>query len=379
MDVGGPWKKRDNDVRTIMMYESSIFVIWDVEQGTFVQTKKLIREGDVRLCKYDNHIIAYNSDMNRIYFINQDGSIKKTIKLHIPTLVRDKNIQIIELQNNIIDIFNWFTDKGIKLNKIYCHDNLFRDTLEEDIDDYNAIISECYIKISDEYPILGTGSCLTDNNEAVAKKNYGIMPLFSFTTPHISLKDGRLMGVGHIKIHTNETKYQFKMGSNIDLFRRHLTEDMDKERYIAHNGSTSKTDCEGYIYLMYFYIYDQRKPDFLISDAFCPLDLEAEYYFSLVFPMGITLAVDEREIYVTAGIGDYYAVILTFNYDEVVESCTHSLLKLNLATYNYYLAIVGQPVQYVKRLKEYEQHGGRDYHKLYKKYKEKYLRAKRRH
>ena len=376
---GNIYQKKNSDVRDILISEISIFVIWDVAQNKFIQTKKFIREGDIRLCKCDNHIIAYNSDMSKIYLIDEDGTIKKTITLRITSLLRDKNIQIIWIQNNIIDIFNWFTEKGIKLNKIYCDDDLFSDTLDEYVDDLNAIISECYILYTDQqYPILGTGSCLIDKNEDKAKKNYGIMPLFSFTTPHIALTDDRLMGVGHIKIHTNQTKYPYKANSNIDLFRKHLTEDMAQygPRYIPHNGSTNKSDCEGYIYLMFFYIYDLRKSDFIISDAFCPLDFNAEYYFSLIFPMGIALSADNKTIYVTAGIGDYYAVILTFSYDEVVTSCTHSMLNLDLSTYHYYLAIVGKPVQYVKRLADYRQQGGRDYHKLYQKYKQKYLYVK---
>ena len=374
------WNQRDTDARSLIMRDDSVFIIWDAEKNTFdALDGRGLPKSDIRLGRYYNYIVAYDDKISHIYLINEDATVRKTIDLNIAEFRFDKNLQIISMDKNTIDIFNWFTDKGIKLNKIYCHNNLFDHTLTYETI-ANAIISECYISYTDkQHPILGTGSCLIDKNEDKAKKNYGIMPLFSFTTPHIALKDGRLMGVGHIKIHTNQTKYPFKPDSNIDLFRKHLTEDMKQyeSRYIPHNGSSNKSDCEGYIYLMFFYIYDMHKSNFIISDAFCPLDLSAEYYFSLIFPMGIALSADNKTIYVTAGIGDYYAVILTFSYDEVVTSCTHSMLNLDLSTYHYYLAIVGKPVQYVKRLADYRQQGGRDYHKLYQKYKQKYLRAKK--
>lgn len=375
------WVHTSNQSRHLILGDYSIFIIWDSTNNTFKLTGNFLHSADIRLCKYEDKIFGYESDLTKIYQINNEGAVIRVINLSLP--LNNKNLQIITINENTIKYFNWFTKDGIRVDKINCNDAKFL-TGTSDLDlnmTFDCKVDISYIKLT--YPIIGTGSCLNDKNQDVAKKNYGIMPLFSFTTPHILIDTNKYLGVGHIKIY-QDTHFEYIKESNIDVFRRCLIEDMKKydQRYIPHYGTSQKTKCEGYIYLMYFYIYtcDEKTSDFKISSSFIPIDLSSEYIFSLVFPMGIAYTPDKKSIYVTAGIGDYYSVILTFNLEQIIKLCTYSLLNIDMSKYQYYLGIVDKTnIHLVKRLSDYKKLnkviGGNDanYYNKYIKYKEDYL------
>lgn len=374
------WIPTSNQIRHLILSDYSIFIIWDSANNIFNLTNNYIHSTDIRLFKHEDKIFAYESDLTKIYQVNNEGAIMRTINLRLP--LNSKNLQIITINENTIKYFNWFTKDGIRIDKINCDDNkLLTDTNDLDLDMIFACkVDISYIKLTN--PIIGTGSCINDKNQDVAKKNYGIMPLFSFTTPHILIDTNKYLGVGHIKIH-QDIHFEYIKDSNIDIFRRCLIEDMKKydQRYIPHYGTSRKTKCEGYIYLMYFYIYtyDEIKPDFKISPSFIPIDLSSEYIFSLIFPMGIAYTPNKKSIYVTAGIGDYYSVLLTFNLEQIMKLCTYSLLNIDMSEYQYYLGIVDKTtIHLVKRVSDYKKSnnvGGNNanYYKNYTKFKTDYL------
>ena len=100
------------------------------------------------------------------------------------------------------------------------------------------------------------------------------------------------IAVGHIKIHSDLDKFKYKSDSNIQLFRENLYKDFKKyfnDKYIRHKGTNIVPDCEGYIYLPYFYILYNNMQNMLISDAYLPvnLDINLDYRFSLIFPMAL--------------------------------------------------------------------------------------------
>jgi hypothetical protein len=209
----------------------------------------------------------------------------------------------------------------------------------------------------ENYIILGNGSYdngIQDDKELLGT-NYGIMPGFSFATPHISINDDILLGVGHIKIHSDE-KYKYIPDSNIDIFRRNLYIQMKKRfgsRYIRHLGTGN---CEGYIYMLYFYIilnYKTENYQMKLSDGPRPppslpgQDLpiyngskypdsiyDLNYKFSLIFPTGLERT-NDTTIVVTCGEGDFYATALTFDLNQVINSCYYDIKNLDLRQYTY--------------------------------------------
>lgn len=199
--------------------------------------------------------------------------------------------------------------------------------------------------------IEGEGSYADNNPENKIKYgiNYGIMPKFSFSTPLIkkystiianqydAVDLGELkMGVGHIKICSDPNQYPYEPNSNIQKFRENLYRDMKNlfgDRYIRHKGTGRAPNCYGYIYLMYFFIIILNDNKMRISDAFLPVYFDDRYKFSLIYPMGITDV--GNKIYVIAGEGDYYSVVMQFDFDNITNLCIHDVNDLDMNQYKY--------------------------------------------
>lgn len=215
--------------------------------------------------------------------------------------------------------------------------------------------------IVDNLPFTGMGS------DKVTKKkdsiNWGITPMLSFGTPLVKHQN-MYIGVGHLKIYSDRQKHPYLEGSNIKNFRDDLFSTLETqygERYINHFGTSGNKKCQGFIYMIYFYIlnYDgfltinnkqvHNFTSMYISDAYLPLSnkpvidmpYDRDYKFSLLFPMGLNIV--DSTITVSCGYGDYYSCFLEYNVNDVIHQCQHNITTLDFNVYQYHLDIL-QPI-----------------------------------
>ena len=383
--------------------------------------------GDGYRISFDNRLTSYIDKDNNEMIILYDTKLSFIYKIEIekPDVIYieryrteckhvrpgDRNLQPLKLKpSDDLDLYlNWYTQYGIQINS--CID-----------------LGEYFIPYKENI-ILGEGSSVCKGpygcgvTKSFLKDNYGIMPGFSFGTPHIPInhQGNSVLGVGHVKIHSDEDKYPYLEDSAIQIFRKNLQLDMKEkfgQKYIRHFGTGE--NCDGYIYMLYFYIiYDMEKNSqafstkmaeafqeyykvpllergklrsphvelsewkMKISNAYLPLDFRSRkkldpdddfYQFSLVFPMGLARK-DDETIMVTCGVGDFYSVALEFNLQDVIDSCTHDATDLNMVDYRYYLiqqtnhgVVVGDRIEKSEMVDVYV--------KKYLKYKSKYLMLK---
>ena len=411
--IGNHYKNIFN-VPKIYVEESSDFDIcydlgkYERHGKTYYQSTNILKKADMRVYVKDNNVLIYVVDELTpltIWSYEYDMTSNSLFLLDRYVIKGEKNASIINFTiNSDSDQFihiDWFYANGkykyeipgvYLWNTIQMHDRINEKT--------NAII----IPFEKNHIISGLGSYMTGKEEDKEKfgLNYGVIPLLSVGTPHVkynSLKLGDCyIGVGHIKIHTDNEKYKYQPESNIHYFRENLHQEFKKrfgERYIRHNGTGKawyfgnhikepKVECKGYIYMMYFYIITQDFSNMYLSDAFLPINLDKalkedpkNYVFSLFFPSGLTKY--GNQLIVSGGEGDYRPIFLEFNIEDAVNKCIHDIKKMDFNNYNYYiLAMKGGNIYTKKKLSDIlEQSGGNHkYHSKYMKYKTKYLKLK---
>ncbi|ARF09810.1 hypothetical protein Indivirus_3_59 [Indivirus ILV1] len=339
--------------------------------------------GDFRITKLNNIIFIHDSSIQNHLYLQNNSIIKFFNFKNIDK--KGKNRQILSMDKDHIMYLDWIYQQintGSKsIEPIDEFDKLFG--LYEPIYEKGGVL----IKIGDfsnwnmfrdhwirfdKFIIDGKGSHLTDKKEDIEifGSNYGIIPLFSFSTPHINYQSKQygnfLLGVGHIKIHSDDSKYKYTEGSNIQEFRKNLYHDMKEKygnKYVKHFGSSSPPDCQGYIYMMYFYILYTMPGEgdlynaMMISDAYLPISLDEhkklfeydnDYKFSLIFPMGLE-KIDDKTIIITAGYGDFYSVALEFDLECVIAKCKHDIKNMDMSKYKYYILAQYNNKSYLSR------------------------------
>lgn len=340
----------------------------------------------------------HDDEMNYIYPFRLNGNTIIIGKAIENKDYNGRNYAIISLTENELQYIDWYYVEGIKIiskkiieKKYPIRDNIVDITETSDLTEKWIPYDHLVENGKKKYIISGNGSYDTKKPEDMEKYgyNYGKMPLFSFGTPHIGLtSDGRVqLGVGHVKIHTDPEQFPYLNGSRIQTFRTALHTDMKAvfgDRYIRHKGTGNPPDCYGYIYMLYFYILD-GVTDMRLSDAYLPVYLDpkapdslkdADYKFSLIFPMGLA-KYDNDKIIVTCGEGDFYSVALEFDIKEVVNSCIHNVKRMDMDQYGYKIIAYKNGKHYVgEKLSEIIQFGGKNYYYKYLKYKTKYLKYK---
>ncbi len=322
-------------------------------------TKYLIKLGDVRICNIDNEIIVHSSALDFISKINID--IKNfTIVFDILTIgnklysyhvvhkkqypyshrMNGSNYTIINIiQNKKIRVLDWFYPTGLYISQI-------------NINTKNVL--QKYYPYNPGYEIDGIGSTLInddldsfdeeDDDEYSIKINYGLMPMLSFSTPLLKLdNNNNYLGIGHLKISNNKNYID---GSNISIFRDKVHTELRSlygVNYKIHLGSNLAPYCIWYIYCMYFYIYNDITNEFKLSDAYLPIHLNSgnKYLFSLIFPMGLE-KLNDTDILITSGEGDYYSSYIKLNLNDTISLCTHNLYELNFNNYNYNITYYSQ-------------------------------------
>ena len=316
----------------------------------------LFTDGDMRITKllhityddknkqlnYNNYFVIYDAQLKNLFFLKK----KQENEIHIKEKLTIEN----EDGNNFTPIVILFDDL-IFLNKF--------DNIGLCINKHNIQTQEkSYIYIKYKNPkktIHFKGSCehkIIDEKSAINKHdiNYMITPAFSFSTP-VVYKNGKIYGIGHVKIHNNEKDYIYKKDSNIDIFRKKILANMSKisnNIYLPHYGTYTQlfpNECQGFIYMMYFYCFEKDcffmnntnntyDVTFKISNAYLPINPQKENLFSLVFPIG-AYDNDNNEMVITCGEGDFYNTEMKISFDEIDKLCIHDISDINMNDYKY--------------------------------------------
>lgn len=243
-------------------------------------TKYLVKLGDVRICNVDGEIIVHSSELDFISKVDiNDNSIKFNImtigrKLWIYRKIYKKaypydrslkgaNYAIISINDNKwIKFLDWFYDVGLMILKININTERY---LHE------------YYPYDPGYVIHGEGSNLEDmeidqdDSEEIeiddlidVTINNGLMPKLSFSTPLLRLEplnNGYYLGVGHLKIDNLD---DYIPGSNISIFKEKVHTELRSiygDNYKIHLGSGTAPYCQGSIYCIYFYLYNNDTQD----------------------------------------------------------------------------------------------------------------------
>ena len=324
---------------------------------------------DIRITNIDGNIYMYNSELTEVHIFLDTN---RTKKLKITKTGEGKNYVLTDIQfigdsidsPCIIQYLDWFQINGVScktefyrfsepgyIRKYYIDDNVI--IPEDDLFDFADT------KPNNPFFFTGIGSYMDGKSDGSI--NWGVTPLMSFSTPLV--KYGNLyIGVGHLKIHSDADTYPYLPGSNIENFRSYISQYMNDtygDRYIQHFGTSIRDGlCQGYLYLIYFYILTYDYPfegrfssikhwkSMHISDGYLPLsdksikdtDYDRDYKFSLYFPMGLEL--DGKNLIVSCGYGDYYSAFLEYDVDTVVAGCKHDVSHLDFNSYQYHLDIL---------------------------------------
>ena len=315
-----------------------------------------LSEKDKNLCVYD---IKYDNTKNivKLYFFNwfnKNAVTRFSLRFKIPSdllfaqiISRTDLIQEINNVNgNEIDIQNFLV--GLENYSLYLKTNVIIESVDS-IAINNDILIGPFLKnnnlllqgtkekcndktceedfMPEEYKDIiiqkSERSCWIDKYDeknTCAKLLFKSMS-FSFGTPFIRLTNGKLLGVGHIKMLTDsniykyESEYVAKIQSNIKIYMDSLN------TYKQHS-----VNCViGYNYFSYFILFDETTKTFFISDFFLCSNETNKYKFSLTFTTGIFEI--GNDIYISSGDGDYYSNILVFDETVILRSCVHDALS----------------------------------------------------
>jgi hypothetical protein len=350
-------ERRFSSLINTIMWDFNISKLDDKIKKIYNDKYFIIVDSDIRITKllyityndkpkqldYNKYNIIYNAELKKIFIFEKT---RQENEIHIKEMLTIEN----EDGKNFTPIVNLFGDL-IFLNKF---DNIGLCINKHNIQTQKK--SYIYIKYKNpKKTIHFKGSCehkIIDEKSAINNddKNYMITPAFSFGTP-VVYKNGKIYGVGHIKIHNNEKDYIYKKDSNIDIFRKNISENMKKisdKKYIPHYGTYSfvrPEECQGFIYMMYFYCFEKDcffmnntnntyDVTFKISNAYLPINPQKENLFSLVFPIG-AYDNDNNEMVITCGEGDFYNTEMKISFDEIDKLCIHDISDIDMNIYKY--------------------------------------------
>lgn len=396
----------------ILTYENK-----NLQKENIIYIDDYLPNEDSRIIKEDaRYFYVYNPEVT--YIIKFEFNINEEEKFKIVKIIirygsglKENNQSVIKITDDFIDYFDWFYNDGVHIYRYLLKEItpnnsnygiIFKKTLSAPSYDFFKNIplyqmdekQLIVIPINSLYKILGESPVIfnsrskkdieyykkkivIDNANIEKEKkeignNFDIMPFFSFSTPAIKIpiminEKQMYLGLGHLKIHSDNKRFLYKDGSNIQMFRDNLYKDYNAkfgDKYIKAFGSSTldygeytdvekidprtKEDyidmeqrfcCDGYIYMGYFYLVSDDYKEMLLSDAFLPLNMDAEYKFSLFFPISIDIILKDNIYYVNigAGEGDYYSVELTFLLNEVITMCIHNISNLDMTNFKYYI------------------------------------------
>ncbi len=295
---------------------------------------------DVRLCNAHGTIYCYDGRITSIYQIRVIDD-----NIYIPTTWDEIDNEPIYKKMSFYHKDNICSVKGSgKYFKSF--DKNW--SLVDVVGDGDDRVIEFLNWYRDEYVtnILYDGKSCVENKIIEMKKDLikGIgdddFPLFSFGTPFYKLEnkndnivyDG--IAVGHTKIRTI-IEYN---NPNINKFLDDMYDALLPygKKYIEHFN---------FLYLCYFIRLQKIKNNdnveykMHISDSYLFLNknkkYEDQYKFSIFFPMGII--VENDNVLVSAGEGDYYNCMLEFDLDSVLENTKHDVEYFDKSKYEFKL------------------------------------------
>lgn len=346
---------------------------------------------DARLCCVGNDIWYYNSNMSKIFKVTYKTGGNRID--HVSLELMERGIDEYGKNQSLI-CYNPITEH-------YVVANIFGKTgVELLVYSEKKKINTMIIPYKTNK--LHFDGCHLTNNEQDKIHfgvNYGIMPCISFGTPHIPLGKDIYLGVGHIKIHTDELDYPYLEGSNIDRFRSKAYTKMQEffgDNFVRHKGSVdyicgkcfcypdgtpmdktikvSEGECNhkyipryvcststhqysstcydeyemkrnypaakdmssvGYIYMMFYYTIDLANMTMKMSNAFVPVGTTNKYQFLLSFPTGLSFDTFQRMVSISYGDGDLYSCMYHENIDIILDTIQHDVSDINFANYKY--------------------------------------------
>jgi hypothetical protein len=170
------------------------------------------------------------------------------------------------------------------------------------------------------------------NKDVIPRDADDKYPDFSLGTTTMSISNKKtlidVIGVGHVKFHWDFI--DFNKGTR--LYREIARID---GIFIKTFGRNYKRHIK-YVYACFFYRIKQtskNKFEMTMSNLWIPFfEQEKTKYHSLVaFPMGVNHSlVNDKEFYVSAGVSDFYNVVLTFNKEEVIKKLIHDVSNMNM-------------------------------------------------
>jgi hypothetical protein len=180
-----------------------------------------------------------------------------------------------------------------------------------------------------------TGYCVRNRiveykKDPIPRDATEVYPDFSLGTTTMSLsKTSKIdcIGVGHVKFHWDYVGFTgsrlYKQVAKIDaIFNKQF-------------GRNYKRHIK-YVYACFFYRIKQSsksKFEMTISNLWIPYfpNEKNKYHSLVVFPMGVSKSLnDDKEIFVSAGVSDYYNVVLNFKKQEVLNSLVHDVSQMNM-------------------------------------------------
>jgi hypothetical protein len=167
------------------------------------------------------------------------------------------------------------------------------------------------------------------NNDIVPHNKDGFVR-FSFGSTTMTIGD-YCYGVGHTRFLIKQLKSEienkfYRLKEMINLIHTKMRK-IFKSKYKVHRIK---------IYGYYFFRYNEKKKEFLISDTFIPLIMCNDYIFSLCYPMSIVNK--HKHFYISMGYGDYTNIMAKYTKDEVDKSLVHDVKKFDLLSYKIKVA-----------------------------------------
>jgi hypothetical protein len=182
-----------------------------------------------------------------------------------------------------------------------------------------------------------TGYCtrkklVSFNKDVIPRDADDKYPDFSLGSTTMSISNKKtlidVIGVGHVKFHWDFIDYNkgtrlYKEVARIDgIFTK--TFGRNYKRHIK------------YVYACFFYRIKQTSKnnfEMTMSNLWVPFfeNEKSKYHSLITFPMGVNQSLsNSKEFHVSAGLSDFYNVVLTFNKDDVINKLTHDVSKMNM-------------------------------------------------
>lgn len=270
---------------------------------------------DIRLFKSRNKIFCYDGFISSIIEISiKNDEIKGGFYL------AEGKVDLLFYIDICINIKKY--DKNWSFIKITSHDNqpyfMFLNWFE------NGYLTVSYIPLNVKNKDCIKKNIIKMKGDLIDGIGNKKLPMFSFGTPMFQLNENEWIGSGHIKI-INTYKYE---NDELNNFKIQLLELNKEYNYVEHLS---------YVYLTYHILLSKNNGEWkmLISDAFLYIPVEKKYVFSINFPVGID--VNNGNVIVSMGFGDYYTGIISYKLEEFKKLCIHDIQYFETNKFKFYI------------------------------------------